>query len=68
MKERYFRPDYAGAPDCPGDAECDGRDLCPVFGLPAMCMWPCPITCDNTTERYWYPARDASLAERWLPS
>lgn len=64
---RYFRPDYYHAPDCPGDAQCNGRDRCPVFGIPGMCQWPCPIVTDNTTQPYWYPDVDASLAERWLP-
>ena len=63
---RYYRPDYWNAPDCPGYAECDGlTHTCSVFGLVGFCMWPNPVTCDSR-HAYWYPNREASLAEKWL--
>ena len=66
-KTRFIRPDYMNSPDCPGYAECDGRtNVCPIFGLVALCIWPAPIVCDSRV-KYWFPAEETSLAESWLP-
>jgi len=76
-RKRFYRPDWSGSPDCggcepgcgEGKSEGEARaHQCHVFGVVGMCLWPGPITMANHQAAYWHPARDAGLAESWLPS
>ena len=72
-RKRFYRPDWAGSPDCPGCADGCGGSLgdcqahqCHVHGMIGACLWPKAILMDNHHTAYWFPSREAGLAERWL--
>jgi hypothetical protein len=69
QRKRFYRPDWGRSPDCEGCPEhCDGRQhRCHVFGIPGFCDWPSGLKLDQWREPWWYPDREPSLAEKWLP-
>lgn len=73
-RKRFYRPDWSGSPDCggcqagcgEGRTDAEARDhQCHLYGVKGMCLWPRSIIMDGQTA-YWYPEKDAGLAESWL--
>ena len=70
QRKRFYRPDWGRSPDCEGcPAQCEdgNRHRCHVFGIPNFCEWPGGLRLDQWQEPWWYPDREPSLAEKWLP-
>lgn len=68
QRKRFYRVDWYRSPDCRGCDACltGNAHQCHVHGLIMACTWPNAVTMSNYTEPYWWPHREAGLAEGWI--